>query len=269
MEGLKKMIYVTGDIHADPSRFNMDNFPEQKGMNKNDFVIICGDFGLCWEKEESDREEYWLNWLEKKPFTTLFCDGNHENFTRLNTLSVEEWHGGKVHKLRPHVIHLMRGEMFNLCGKKVFSFGGARSHDINGLATNDELKKDYTAGILRRDDPGFDGKKKLLEIYGISTRIEEETWWEAEMPSVSEMQHGLDILRKHDMNADFIISHDGPASDIAMLGGGLLNIDPLNTYLEEIKQSVSYKWWFFGHHHQDHWITDKDAVLYHQITQIA
>lgn len=71
------MIYVTGDIHADPSRFNMDNFPEQKEMNKNDFVIICGDFGLCWEKEESDREEYWLNWLEKKPFTTLFCDGNH------------------------------------------------------------------------------------------------------------------------------------------------------------------------------------------------
>ena len=47
MEGLKKMIYVTGDIHADPSRFNMDNFPEQKEMNKNDFVIICGDFGLC------------------------------------------------------------------------------------------------------------------------------------------------------------------------------------------------------------------------------
>ena len=100
------MIYVTGDIHADPRRFDTSNFPEQKEMTKNDFVIVCGDFGLCWEKEESDKEEYWLNWLEAKPFTMCFVDGNHENFSRLNSLPIEDWNGGKVHKLRPHVIHV-------------------------------------------------------------------------------------------------------------------------------------------------------------------
>ena len=52
LRGESKMIYVTGDIHADPRRFDTSNFPEQKEMTKNDFVIVCGDFGLCWEKEE-------------------------------------------------------------------------------------------------------------------------------------------------------------------------------------------------------------------------
>ncbi len=32
-------------------------------------------------------------------FTILFVDGNHENFTLLNSYPIEEWHGGKVHKL--------------------------------------------------------------------------------------------------------------------------------------------------------------------------
>ena len=30
------MIYVTGDIHGNPIRFNTENFPEQKEMTKND-----------------------------------------------------------------------------------------------------------------------------------------------------------------------------------------------------------------------------------------
>ena len=67
------MIYITGDCHSEFQKFNTENFPEQKNMNKDDFVIICGDFGGVWHKdEESQNEVYWLNWLEEKPFTTLF-----------------------------------------------------------------------------------------------------------------------------------------------------------------------------------------------------
>ena len=39
-----------------------------------------------------------MDWLDCKFFTTLFVDGNHENFDRLYEYPVEEWHGGKVHK---------------------------------------------------------------------------------------------------------------------------------------------------------------------------
>ena len=35
------MIYITGDTHADFSRFEDDKFPIQSDMTKNDYVIIC------------------------------------------------------------------------------------------------------------------------------------------------------------------------------------------------------------------------------------
>lgn len=78
------MIYITGDCHRDFSRFNTKNFPEQHEMTKEDFVIICGDFGGVWDYgKESKEEKYLLDWLEEKPFTTLFVSGNHENFDDL------------------------------------------------------------------------------------------------------------------------------------------------------------------------------------------
>lgn len=107
------MIYITGDTHADFSRFEEEKFPIQSDMTKNDYVIICGDFGGVWNYiVEIIYEKHWLDWLNNKNFTTLFVDGNHENFERLYRYPVEKWHGGKVHKIRDSVIHLMRGEIY-------------------------------------------------------------------------------------------------------------------------------------------------------------
>jgi hypothetical protein len=154
------MIYITGDTHAEfQDRFNTSAFPEQKEMTKDDYVIICGDFGGVWDVGwESKREKWWLDWFEERNFTLLFIDGNHENFDRLYGYPVKEWHGGKVHELRPHVLHLMRGQVFEICGKKFFTFGGASSHDI-------------TAGILEVDDPDFKKKKKMLDKLDACYRI--------------------------------------------------------------------------------------------------
>ena len=42
-------VYVTGDTHGDwMNRLKTDSFSEQKEMTKDDYVIICGDFGL-WD----------------------------------------------------------------------------------------------------------------------------------------------------------------------------------------------------------------------------
>ncbi len=38
-------IYITGDCHGDYRRFSTEIFPEQYTMGKNDYVIVCGDFG--------------------------------------------------------------------------------------------------------------------------------------------------------------------------------------------------------------------------------
>ena len=38
-------VYVTGDTHGGFQRLCMNYFPEQIKMNREDMVIIAGDFG--------------------------------------------------------------------------------------------------------------------------------------------------------------------------------------------------------------------------------
>lgn len=50
---------------------------------------------------------------------------NHENHHLLAGLPMREWNGGLVHEVRPHVLHLMRGEVFDITGTTVLAMGGA------------------------------------------------------------------------------------------------------------------------------------------------
>ena len=61
-------IYITGDCHSDFQRFTTRNFPQLKGMGRDDHVILAGDFGGVWAGEQADG--YKLDWLEDKPFTS-------------------------------------------------------------------------------------------------------------------------------------------------------------------------------------------------------
>ena len=43
------MIFVTGDCHGDYRKLSSAAFREQKEMDRQDFVIVCGDFGY-WDR---------------------------------------------------------------------------------------------------------------------------------------------------------------------------------------------------------------------------
>ena len=92
------MVFITGDCHGNFRRFGRRYFPEQETMDREDYVIVAGDFGGVWA--DTPGETYWLDWLEQRPFTTLFVDGNHENFRRLDTFPSHIWHGGHFHDNR-------------------------------------------------------------------------------------------------------------------------------------------------------------------------
>ena len=49
-------IYVTGDCHGSFSRFSVKDFRLQKDMDKEDYVIICGDFGGIWHIDAENRQ---------------------------------------------------------------------------------------------------------------------------------------------------------------------------------------------------------------------
>ncbi len=234
------MIFVTGDIHGsiDINKISKAHFPESKAMTKDDYLIICGDFGLVWDYCGENKEEaYWLDWLENHSFTTLFVDGNHECFPRLHALPQKEWNGGNVHVVREHVLHLMRGQVFNIDGKIFFTMGGASSHDRGPLVGNTE------------------------EVIG-------KYWWKEEIPSVEEMQEGLMNLQKHGGEVDYIITHCLPSDLQKRYSQGRYRRDLLTDYLMYIKMKVKYRHWYCGHYHTDLDLVDDVTVLYDEIRQI-
>lgn len=246
------MIYITGDCHGDYLRFSTENFPEQKQMTKEDYMIIAGDFGF-WK---NDREQYyWMKWLQNKPFTTLWVDGNHENFDLLSTYPVEMWNGGEVQYISPSILHLRRGQVFEIDGYKIFTFGGASSHDISG-------------GILEKDDPHFLEKRRYLNQNHKLYRINHESWWKEELPSQEEMDTGIRNLEKHHNKVDYIITHCCATSTQALMSAGLFKSDILTDYLEEIRVNTDFKRWYFGHYHDNKAINDKEILLYEQIIRL-
>ena len=253
------MIYVTGDTHGQfEHRFKMEAFPEQKYMAKDDYVIICGDFGGIWDRAgESDSEKYWLDWLNDRAYTLLFIDGNHENFHRIESYPEREWHGGRIHEIRPSVYHLMRGQVYEIDGKKIFTFGGAASHDIS-------------SGILDLDEPEFRRKKKKLDLGHKQYRIKNLTWWEQEMPSEEEMNEGITNLQKHNNEMDYIVTHCCSTSTLNAIGIQELYLpDKATEYLERIKNTVTYNKWFFGHYHENVNVNSKELLIYEQIIRIS
>lgn len=257
------MIYITGDTHCDFTRFSESNFPEQKDMTKNDVVIICGDFGGIWEQHENRKEKARFQSLTDLPFTLVFCDGNHENFERLNRYPETEWMGGKVHVIREGLYHLERGECYTIEGKKFFVFGGAPSHDISDGILD---PADFTDDIYGTDFQ--EAYEKLVNARAMF-RVKGHSWWPEEIPSDAEYAHGLETLEKIGHTVDFIITHEGPAEDIAQFFGGNFDINPVMQYLQKIKETTRYKHWFFGHHHDNINISDTDHMVFETITQIV
>ena len=51
--------------------------------------------------------------------------------------------------------------------------------------------------------------------------------------------------------------------------GGVYVHDYLNDYLEEIRQSVKFKKWFFGHYHDNRNVNGEEILIYEQIVRIA
>ena len=164
------MIYITGDTHGyhDFAKMLSNNLCE---LTRDDYVIIAEDCGVLFH----DNDTVTLNLYKLLPYTVLFVDGNHENFDLLFSYPVEKWHGGTVHRIADNIIHLMRGQIYEIEGHSFFTFGGAFSYD------------------------------KERRIEGIS-------WWRQEMPSIEEYNEAVINLTKEGNKVDFIITHDCPSA---------------------------------------------------------
>jgi predicted phosphodiesterase len=211
------MVFVTGDTHGDPNRLNKNDL---KFLNEGDTLIVCGDFGFIWDKSRA--EEKILKSLSKRKYNICFIDGTHENFDLLNAYPLTMWNGGKVHQISDNIYHLMRGQIFEIDGLKIFTMGGGESPDLDA-------------------------------------RIDENPWLKYEIPSKEELLEGANNLEKHDCKIDVIITHE-PSSTIKgflKLGESeAVRVTTLNAYFDELAKCSEFKRWFFGNLHLDKYISN-------------
>ena len=226
-------IIICGDTHGtlDIQKLQLFFGEREDEYTKDDYLIILGDVGVCGftaTGESSTR-----GFLRSLPVTVLFIDGNHENFSALDSYVVENWNGGKVHFIEDDIIHLMRGQVFEIGGLKFFTMGGAYSTD-----------KDWrTAGV---------------------------DWFPEEIPSYEEYEEGLKNLEKHDFTVDYILSHTAPREVAAALGYGEMSDGEieLRRYLQNVADHTDFTAWYFGHFHTDEEVEEMFYCLYDEVVEI-
>jgi hypothetical protein len=217
------LIYVTGDTHGDLEKFNKPAF---KNLTKGDVLIICGDFGFIWNNSWKERAA--LRKLSAKEYTIAFVDGCHENFDLLEEYPIIEWNGGTVHSVRRNIVHLMRGQIYDIQDKRIFTFGGGVSQDYD-------------------------------------MRYDSMHWWERERPSHEEILNAIQNLDDKSNSVDYIITHEPPASLKDCLGVDVLQKLEVHAFFEDIVKLCSYKKWFFGKCHIDRHIPLKFYAVFNSI----
>lgn len=225
-------LYITGDTHGERGRWRNPEYGIEGRLGEGDTIIVCGDFKYIFDNEQREAEEAFLDELSEKPYQILFCDGNHENFPRLYAYPEETWNGGRVHRVRKNILHLMRGQVFKIGGKSIFVMGGGHSFGDN--------------------PPLIAGK----------------TWWEEETPSAEEYREAKRSLERCNYKVDIILTHTAPFETMH-LAAPEYEADELNHFLDWIRKHVSYRRWYMGHLHMDQDLWDRQTVLWHEVREIC
>lgn len=230
MEGIIT-IYITGDTHGDPGRFFEPALPCQDWTDK-DKLIVAGDFGCIFGLGLTDEAK--LDQLSQCTYEILFLDGNHECFPKIYSYPEENWCGGRVHRVRRNIRHLMRGQVYEIEGMRIFTMGGGYSID---------------------------------QMY----RIPGRSWWPEEMPTDAEYEEGLVNLRKARNRVDVIISHAAPSQSMQYLKQqGIFSVvfpqeAPLGAYLEKVARLTEHRHYYFGHIHMDAELPENRTALYYAL----
>ena len=221
---------ISGDTHGTIDIGKIVKFfdEHEDEYTSEDYLIVCGDVGVCGFSALEEAETRSV--FRSLTVTTLFVDGNHENFKQLNEYDVEIWNGGKVHFIENGIIHLMRGQVFEIDGTRFFTFGGAHSID------------------------------KMYRTEGLS-------WFPEEIPNQNEYEEGWHNLEKADFEVDYILTHSGPREVIAAMGYGEMSDDEveLRKYLQRVADNTNFTAWYFGHFHEDTEVEDMFYCLYDDI----
>ena len=230
-------VFIKGDLHGEIEELERIATLIPK-PTKRDLLIVLGDFGVIFADEKTSFDN--LLRVAKLPYTLAFVDGNHENFDLIKKLetSFSPWHGGEIGVLPWNIIHLKRGEIYEINNRKIAVMGGADSID------------------------------KFTRVEGVS-------WWKEERISDKDINNLVRNMNNKKVNSvDFILTHDAPAHkipEIALYSGinGFFGFSPSQQQLERVYSLLKFKKWYFGHWHMDNKIiSDNFECLFREVKRI-
>jgi hypothetical protein len=211
-------VFLSGDTHGELDLDKVTDYFEDMALyddelSKDDYLIILGDAGILWDGGAQDASVQQT--LRDLPVTVLWLDGNHENFDLIDDYPEDIWHGGRVQYIADDIIHLMRGQIYDIGGWTYFVFGGGNSID----------KGSRTPGI---------------------------SWWPEEMPSTEEYEEGQQNLEKHGNKVDYILTHTCPEHVAEQMVSYLYpGEETLQRYFDIISETTEFEEWYFAHWHMD------------------
>lgn len=222
------MIYVTGDLHGDISRFKNRTI---KKMKKGDTLLVCGDFGFIWDG--SKKEAKTLKKLGKKKYNIMFVEGCHENYDLLYKYPQEEYCGGKVRIISGNLMQMTRGSIFTIDGVKLFVFGGGQQYEK-------EIRKENNT-YWEQELPTIDELKSAID-------------------NLKSEDNKVDYIITHEppaMLKDFVEALDP-----------VIFTNEMNSTFNMISKNVTFKKWFFGKCHKNKIIPPRFHAVFTDVIKL-
>lgn len=223
------MIYVTGDLHGDLSRFKEKSM---KRLKPGDTLLVCGDFGFIWDGGKEEKAA--LKYLSKLKYNILFVEGLNENFDLLEEYPTEEYCGGMVHTIAPNIRHLCRGEIFTVEDTTIFAFGGGDPvEDLEEMTP--QRAHDLRLPVLEQTDQALN----RLALWGDK----------------------VDLILTHDA--------PGRIKQFMNLNEKDTALGFLHQFLQRISQLVDFRMWYFGRYHKDKAIPPRYRAVFTDLVPVT
>ena len=238
--------YITGDTHGTFTRFY--ELDEQTRRNSNIAIIILGDAGWNFFLNKSDTNRK-KDFHENCNFYVYCVRGNHEarpqslpNLVYEIDKNVNGW--VMYERNFPRIRYFLDYGGYEINGLKTLVIGGAYSVDKGYRLAR--------AGFASAEvnDPKYSG------------------WWNDEQLSPQEMLDATFLA--HSREWDLVLTHTCPYSweprDLFLSMVDQSNVDDtMERWMEQLRCSISWNIWLFGHFHEDRLIRPHVEMLFNDI----
>jgi len=226
------MILTVGDTHGEHDYRKLSNHLVVREFGRlPDFIIQLGDFAVPWSNNpENKTDRYLCNWYGEKPYDIIVIPGNHECYTRIESMPREIYHGAWVRRYSKNIVFVERNQILTLEDKTFYCFGGADSTDKLG-------------------------------------RVLFESWWPQEACTYQDFIDAKELLSRVS-EVDYVVTHTAPEKVISMLGYEE-RLDGTSKLLTYISENLKFKHWYYGHMHKDVTYYDKYTCQYYRLRLIG